>query len=219
MTSLTLHEVVADYGEGRVLGPLSLTLSPGERVALVGKSGAGKSTLLDLMYSHWRHRHAALIPQQLGLVDTLSTFHNVYMGGLPRHSIHHNLITLARPFRRDIAAILPLLERLEIADKCWNRAGELSGGQRQRVAAARALYQAGSVLLADEPVSSLDGPQAAAVMTALTETYETAVLAMHDVELALRFCDRVIGIDQGTIALDQPSRRLATSDVLPLYAS
>ncbi|WP_148252880.1 ATP-binding cassette domain-containing protein [Aidingimonas lacisalsi] len=219
MTSLTLNEVVADYGKGRVLGPLSLTLSPGEHVALVGKSGAGKSTLLDLMYTHWRHQNAALIPQQLGLVDTLSTFHNVYMGGLSRHSTCHNLITLARPFRRDVADISPLLERLEIADTCWNRAGELSGGQRQRVAAARVLYQAGSVLLADEPVSSLDGPQAASVMAALTDTYATAVLAMHDVELALRFCDRVIGIHQGTIALDQPSRRLTTRDVLPLYES
>ena len=104
-----------------------------------------------------------------------------------------------------------------MADTARQRAGELSGGQRQRVAVARMLYQNAQVLLADEPVSALDGPLAEVVMQALTESYRTSVVAMHDVDLALRFTDRVIGIRDGHIALDEPSRRLSASDLLPLY--
>lgn len=217
MQALTLEGEVAAYGEVRVLGPLSLSLAPGEHVALVGKSGAGKSTLLSLMYDRWRDQGAALMPQELGLVPTLSVFHNVYMGRLDRHSWWRNLLTLVRPQRQDIATINALLEMLGIADKCWAPCGELSGGQRQRVAAARVVYQAGRVLLADEPVSALDGPQAAHVMEVLVETYPASVLAMHDLELALRFSTRVVGIQGGEIAIDQPSRRLAAADLMSLY--
>jgi phosphonate transport system ATP-binding protein len=217
MTSLALTDVVADYGGARVLGPLNLTLVQGERVALVGKSGTGKSTLLGIMQQRWQRNGVALMPQELGLVPTLSVFHNVYMGGLARRASWYNLVSLARPFRRDIDAITPLLERLGIAEKCWSAAGELSGGQSQRVAAARAIHQQGDLLLADEPVSALDGPLAELVMAALSEAYPTAVLAMHDVELALRFTDRVVGIADGAIALDEPSRRLNARDLLVLY--
>ncbi|SDL24887.1 phosphonate transport system ATP-binding protein [Franzmannia pantelleriensis] len=217
MTPLALTDAEAAYGETRVLGPLSLALAPGERIALVGKSGAGKSTLLALMYEQWQQREVALMPQALGLVDTLSVFHNVYMGRLDRHPWWRNLITLMRPRRSDIADIEALLEGLDIADKCWIPCGELSGGQRQRVAAARVLYQRGQVLLADEPVSALDGPQAASVMQALADGYPTAVLAMHDLDLALRYCTRVIGIQAGEIAIDQPSQRLSVHDLQPLY--
>ncbi|PAU78322.1 phosphonate ABC transporter ATP-binding protein [Halomonas salipaludis] len=217
MTPLALTDAVAAYGATRVLGPLSLTLAPGERVALVGKSGAGKSTLLALMYEQWRQREVALMPQALGLVDTLSVFHNVYMGRLDRHPWWRNLVTLARPWRDDIAKVDVLLERLGIADKRWTPCGELSGGQRQRVAAARVLYQRAQVLLADEPVSALDGPQAASVMQALADGYPMAVLAMHDLDLALRYCTRVVGIQGGEIAIDQPSQRLSVHDLQPLY--
>lgn len=217
MSPLALDNIVADYGEQRVLGPLNLELTRGERVALVGKSGAGKSTLLGVMYQRWQNRGAALMPQDLGLVPSLSVFHNVFIGGLARQPSWYNLLNLIRPFRRDVAAIMPLLEQLGIADKCWSAAGELSGGQRQRVAAARAIYQRGEVLLADEPASALDGPTAEVVMAALTQAYSTAVLAMHDVDLALRFSDRVIGIHNGDVAVDAPSRTLKAHDLLSLY--
>jgi phosphonate transport system ATP-binding protein len=214
---LALQDAIATYGEVRVLGPLSLTLAPGERVALVGKSGAGKSTLLSVMYDNWRDRGAALMPQDLGLVPTFSVFHNVYMGRLDRHPWWRNLLTLVRPRRRDIEEIDALLARLGLEDKCWTPSGELSGGQRQRVAAARVIYQDGGMLLADEPVSALDGPLSDVTLTALTDAYPTAVLAMHDVELALRFCTRVIGIQDGDIAIDQPSKRLSAHDLQTLY--
>lgn len=217
MTStLALNDVLGEYGGVRVLGPLSLQIADGERIALVGKSGAGKSTLLGLMFDHWRSR-VAYMPQALGLVDTLSVFHNVFMGRLERHSTWYNLATLVRPFRRDVEAIERILGGLSMAGTARQRAGELSGGQRQRVAVARMLYQSAQVLLADEPVSALDGPLAEVVMQALTGSYRTTVMAMHDVELALRFTDRVVGIRDGHIALDEPSRRLSASDLLPLY--
>ncbi len=217
MTALVLHNISANYGGERVLGPLDLQLERGQKVALVGRSGAGKSTLLGVMYQHWRQSGAALMPQELGLVPSLSVFHNVFMGGLARYPGWYSLVSLVRPFGRDVKVIMPLLKRLDIADKCWAAAGELSGGQRQRVAAARAIYQGSSLLLADEPVSALDGPLAETVMEALTQAHATAVLAMHDVELALRFCDRVIGIVDGRIALDANSGTLCAQDLLTLY--
>ncbi len=217
MEALALTNVVADYGEQRVLGPLDFALARGERVALVGKSGAGKSTLLGVMQQRWQRWGIALLPQELGLVPSLSVFHNVFIGGLARRPCWYNLANLVRPFRAEIAAIVPLLEELGIAEKCWTSAGELSGGQKQRVAAARAIHQRGELLLADEPGSALDGPLAGRVMEALTRAYPTAVLAMHDVELALRFTDRVIGIADGVIALEAPSRSLTPQDLLALY--
>lgn len=217
MQSLALQDAVADYGETRVLGPLSLTIDPGERIALVGKSGVGKSSLLSVMYAKWRDREATLMPQDLGLVPTLSVFHNVYMGGLARNRAWYNLATLLRPFHRDRQTIQPLLERLGLGDKTRSPCGELSGGQRQRVAAARAIHQGGGILLADEPASALDGPQAEVVMQMLVDAFPTAVLAMHDLDLALRYCNRVLGIHDGGIVIDQPSDRLTANDLMPLY--
>ncbi|WP_447555174.1 phosphonate ABC transporter ATP-binding protein [Vreelandella sp. EE22] len=217
MTHFALTDVEAHYGTTRVLGPLSLRVGPGERVALVGKSGAGKSTLLSLMYERWQSRHVALMPQALGLVDTLSVFHNVYMGRLDRHPWWRNLATLARPWRRDIDEIVALLDDVGIGEKRWTPCGELSGGQRQRVAVARVLYQQGEILLADEPVSALDGPQASSVMAQLTDHYAMAVLAMHDLELALRFCTRIVGLQGGTVVLDAPSNTLNAAALQDLY--
>lgn len=216
MDALTLRDVSADYRGQRVLGPLNLTVAPGERVALVGRSGAGKSTLLSLLFDG-RRRDVALMPQDLGLVQTLSVFHNVYMGRLAAHATWYNLANLARPFHREVAAVTPILARLAMEEKLWARAGELSGGQRQRVAVARTLYQGGRILLADEPVSALDGPRSHMVMEALTEVYDTAVIAMHDVELALQYTQRVVGIRDGQVVLDEPSHRLSARDLQPLY--
>ena len=216
MTAFSLDQVSAGYGGEAVLGPLSLTVTHGEKVALVGRSGVGKSTLLSLMYEHWSEE-TALVPQELGLVQSLSVFHNVYMGRLAQHRNWYNLVTLVRPFRRDVNAVRALLAGLSIEDKLWDRAGELSGGQRQRTAIARALYQRGKLVLADEPASALDGPQSEVVMEALTTRFETAVIAMHDVDLALRYTSRVIGIQDGQIALDAPSRELQVADLRFLY--
>jgi phosphonate transport system ATP-binding protein len=185
-------------------------------VALVGRSGAGKSTLLSLLFDPGR-TDLAYMPQDLGLVQSLSVFHNVYMGRLATNRTWYNLANLVWPFRSEQEAICAVLEPLGLGNKLWAPVGELSGGQRQRTAVARVLYQPATVLLADEPVSALDGLQSQRVMQTLTDAFETSVLALHDMELALRYTDRVIGIDNGGIALDAPTSRLTKDDLMPLY--
>lgn len=216
MTALALDNVTARFGDTPVLGPLSLTLEAGEKVALVGRSGAGKSTLLSLLYDEAREA-GVYMPQNLGLVETLSVFHNVFMGRLDQHSIWYNLANLIYPMKQPKQDIAAILDVLSLGDKIREPAGELSGGQRQRTAVGRAMYQRGEILLADEPVSALDGPQAHRVMQALVGQFETAIIALHDVDLALEYTDRVVGIRDGLIALDQPSSQLKAADLQPLY--
>lgn len=216
MALIHLTEASAAFAGRRVLGPVSLTVYEGQRIALVGQSGAGKSTLLDLLYAQARDR-AALVPQELGLVPSLSVFHNVFMGRLSSRPTWYNLANLVRPFRRERQRIQPLLDQLHLGDKIFSPASQLSGGEKQRTAVARALYQKAGLLLADEPVSALDGPLAADVMAALAEHYPTSVIALHDVELALRYSSRMIGIRDGLIVLDEDSHRLNVQDVLPIY--
>lgn len=216
MDAVYLRNLTAAYGGQQVLGPISLDIRPGEHIALVGRSGAGKSTLLNLLYDEVRER-AALVPQEQGLVQSLSAFHNVYMGRLSSNPRWYNLLNLVWPRRRELDEIRPLLERLGIADKLREPVEALSGGQKQRTAVARALYQKAGILLADEPVSALDGPLAHVVMGLIAEAYATSVIALHDIDLALRYCDRIVGIQDGQIALDDATRRLSPSDILPLY--
>lgn len=216
MSVIALNDLSASFNGKRVLGPLSLEVNDGERVALVGKSGAGKSTLLKLAWQQCGPE-IALVPQDLGLVPALSVFHNVYMGRLNQRSGWYNAVTLLRPFSKDRQAIAAILDRLLIADKQWSPLASLSGGQRQRVAVARAIYQGAHTLIADEPVSALDGPMAHKVMALLNDHFNSYLIALHDVDLALRYCDRIVGIADGTIALDEPSSRLSKADILPLY--
>ena len=216
MPLLALDQACATYGGERAVGPVTLAVAEGEQVALVGRSGAGKSTLISLLYAPQR-RELALMPQEPGLVQTLSVFHNVYMGRLGAHAAWYNIANLVRPFAREVEGVRAVLDTLGMGGKLWARVGELSGGQRQRIAVARTLYQRASVLLADEPVSALDVTRAEDVMRRLTDAYATAVVALHDVELALRHCSRIVGIDGGRVALDEPARRLSARDLLPLY--
>ncbi len=204
------------YGRGLVLRGVSIAIQKGDRIALVGESGAGKSTLLSAIQERL-HKQAALVPQNPGLVGSLSVFHNIYMGRLHRHPTWYNLLNLAWPRRREIAAVQPWVERLGLEEKLFERAGELSGGQQQRVGVCRALHQGGALVLGDEPVSAVDSHQARTVLDALHEHFETVVLAMHDVELALRFASRIIGLKDGGIAIDRASTGLSVSDLDFLY--
>ncbi|MDC0664308.1 phosphonate ABC transporter ATP-binding protein [Marinobacter sp. SS21] len=218
MSFIQLDRVSASFQGQKVLGPLSLTVAPGERVALVGKSGAGKSTLIKLAFDRAREQAStSLIPQDLGLVGALPVFHNVFMGRLDQHRSWYSAVTLFRPFQRDRTEISALLSQLGMAHKQWAPVASLSGGQRQRTAIARAMYQRSETLLADEPVSALDGPLANEVMALLRERFSTSLIALHDVTLALRYCDRVVGIADGAVVLDQPTTKLSEHDLLPLY--
>ena len=204
------------YDGDVVLRDISISVSEGERVALVGGSGAGKSTLLSVLQDRY-HDKAALIPQELGLVRTLSVFHNVYMGGLQRHGTAYNLLNLVWPQKREINAIKPIVEQLGLSQKLFEMTGELSGGQRQRAAVCRALFQGGDSVLGDEPVSAVDGLQSRVVLKALANKFETVILAMHDVDLALEFSTRITGLKKGEIAIDKPTEGLKRSDLDFLY--
>lgn len=195
---------------------ISVTITAGDRIALIGESGAGKSTLLAAIQARLKDR-TALVPQNPGLVASLTVFHNIYMGRLDRHSTWYNLLNLAWPRRREVVAIQPLVARLGLEDKLFERAGALSGGQQQRVGVCRALHQGGELVLGDEPVSAVDSYQARTVLDALHEQFDTVVLAMHDVGLALQYASRIIGLKQGRIVLDQPSAGLSASDLGFLY--
>ncbi len=217
MPLFRLDGVRAAYNGSEVLKGVSLSIRAGERVALVGKSGAGKSTLLRLLYEH-KAKDTALVPQDHGLVRTLSVFHNVHMGRLHRHSTAYNLLNLLKPFNKEVERVRDVLRTLQLEDKLFAAVGELSGGQRQRTAVARALNQQGDVLLGDEPVSAVDNHQSQLVLEAINETYDTVVLAMHDIELALQYTDRIIGLKDGQLAVDCPTAGLTTLDIAPLYS-
>jgi phosphonate transport system ATP-binding protein len=213
---IELRKASAGYAGRAVLHDIDLAISAGERVAVMGRSGAGKSTLLNLLYERLADR-VALIPQAAALVRTLPVFHNVYMGRLDLHPTWHNLRTLVWPARRDIAEIEGVLDLVGLADKLFAKAGTLSGGQQQRTSVARALYNGRPIIIGDEPVSALDRVQGAEVLGKLCARHETAILAMHDIPLALANTDRVVVLEDGRIVLDAPARTLTVADLVPYY--
>ncbi len=213
---IELERISAGYAGHPVLIDIDLAIRPGERVAVMGRSGAGKSTLLNLIYDKLADR-AALIPQGAALVRTLSVFHNVYMGRLDRHPTWYNLRTLLWPARHDVAEIESVLDLVGLTDKMFAKTGSLSGGQQQRTSVARALYNGRPIVIGDEPVSALDRVQGGDILGKLCARHETAILALHDIPLALAHADRVVVIEDGRIALDAPARALSAADLVPYY--
>jgi phosphonate transport system ATP-binding protein len=216
MPLLELREETVGYSGTTVLRELELNIEQGERIALVGESGAGKSTLLNLIHTRLGET-AALVPQELGLVQALSVFHNVYMGRLHQRSVWRNLRNLLKPAKVDVDLVMPVLERLRLEDKLFTSVGELSGGQQQRTAVGRALFHPGDILIADEPVSAVDEHQAREILDAITAEKPTVILAMHDRELAIQFADRLIGIRDGKVALDEAAAGKTPKDLDDLY--
>lgn len=204
------------YGAGPVLQRLHLRIGAGEKVALLGKSGSGKSTLLAQLRAQ-REPACAWCPQRPSLVPQLSAYHNIYAGGLQRLALWRNLFNLVRADRAALADIRPLAGALGIEALLWQKAGSLSGGQQQRVSLARAAFQQRSALLADEPVAGLDEQQGRAALSWLMARHDTCVLALHQPQLALDLCDRVIGLGAGQILLDRPVAGLSLSDLNALY--
>ena len=214
------------YDRTTVLAPLSLTVDPGERVAVIGPSGAGKTTLLRLMAGATapstgavalRGRNVAglrpgrdlarlvgMIAQQFDLVPNLSVLHNVLAGRLGDWSFARSLLSLVWPREQRLA--LDALERVGVTHLVHQSAGRLSGGEQQRVAIARVLVQRPSVVLADEPVASLDPARAREVLRLLTavteEQGETLVASLHSVDLARELFDRIVGLRNGLVRFD-----------------
>ncbi len=216
MPLIDLQDASAGYNGHDVLHGVSLAIERGERIALVGESGAGKSTLLRLLYQRCPVE-ISLVPNPLGLVNALSVFHNVYMGRLHRHSAWRNLRNLVRPAAAEVALVREILAKLRLEEVMFSTVGELSGGQQQRTAIGRALHQDCGMLLGDEPVSAVDMHQARDILESINERNETVVLAMHDRVLALEYTDRVVGLRDGRIVLDQPTKGMKPSDLDPVY--
>jgi phosphonate transport system ATP-binding protein len=216
MSFLELNNASVEYNGTAVLNSISLQIERGEKIALVGQSGAGKSTLLNLLYQQCQE-DAALVPQDLGLVRSLSVFHNVYMGRLNQHPTWYNIVNLIKPLKKEVDQILPILGQLGIEEKVFEPARELSGGQQQRTAVARAIFKNSSTFFGDEPVSAVDEHQSHTVMEAIVVSHQTVVLSMHDVNLALKYSSRVIGLKDGNLALNEPSGALKAADLDDLY--
>jgi phosphonate transport system ATP-binding protein len=159
-----------------------------------------------------------MIFQSHQLIGRHTALKNVLLGRLP---FHPSLRSFAPLPARDRLIALACLERVGLLDKALSRTDQLSGGQQQRVGVARALAQEPALVLADEPVASLDPATARAVLTLLREVCDegglTAIVSLHQVELARRFADRVIGLMDGAVAFDGPPTALDQRDVFSIY--
>jgi phosphonate transport system ATP-binding protein len=222
---------------------VDLAVAAGERVAVVGASGAGKSTLLGVVNGtvpptagsvrvlgadpaglrgrELRRLRARVgtVHQHLELVGPLRVVHNVNAGRLAAWSPMRAAWSLFRPQGADDVAAA--LARVGLADRLYARTDRLSGGQRQRVALARLLVQRPELVLADEPASALDPALADTALELLGELAADrggALLAcLHDPALALRHCDRVVGLVDGRIVLDSPAAALSARDLDGFY--
>jgi phosphonate transport system ATP-binding protein len=237
------------FGKRRALDAANLEIVPGEMVALIGASGSGKSTLLRhiaglvccdpgtgevLVHGETVQRNGRLVPeirrvragigfifQQFNLVGRLPLIVNVLTGALHRMPLWRSL---ARQFSREELRLgLEALARVGIADQASQRASTLSGGQQQRGAIARALVQRARILLADEPIASLDPESSRNVMEILAainrEDRCTVLVSLHQVNVALKYCPRTVALRQGRVVYDGPSADLSPALLRELYGA
>lgn len=204
------------YFDETILSNLSLSIKKGEKIALLGKSGSGKSTLLKYLFDT-KKDVCTYIPQELGLVNNLSVFHNVYIAKLDSNPMYKNILNLFFPNKVYKTEISNLLKKLELDEKIKSKTINLSGGQKQRCAIARALYHNKDILLADEPISALDEYLSNKVLETLTTNFDTTICALHNVDLATKHFDRVIGLKNGAILIDKLCVDLSNEDRDKLY--
>jgi phosphonate transport system ATP-binding protein len=163
--------------------------------------------------------NVAMVFQQFNLVNRLSVMTNVLTGRLSYRSWLGSMLYLFR--NEDIEIAKDALHRVDLIDKAWERADKLSGGQQQRVGIARALAQQPKVILADEPVASLDPVSSEEIMGLLREICDrdgiTVIVNLHQVELARRFADRIIGMSSGKIVFDGCTQQMTQSTLRTIY--
>lgn len=242
---LEIRQLEKRFGDNIALDKVSLTINEREMVGIIGRSGAGKSTLLrsinsltqptagDILWQGrpvtglrgrvlraWQ-RQCGMIFQQFNLVPRLDVLTNVLMGRL---SYRNTAMTVLKLFtREDRARAIMSLERVEMADCALQRADTLSGGQQQRVAIARALVQGSSLLLADEPIASLDPRSARRVMEILRTINQedgiTVLCNLHTLDTARQHCDRVVGMRAGAVVYDGVPGDLDTDTVRAIYGA
>lgn len=213
---LKFENLTLKYEDKLAIRQLSLSIKAGEKLAIIGTSGAGKSTLLSHLYQCLKSE-AAYSSQKQGLVEGLSTYHNVFMGALARHHWSYNLFNLVSPFKQPLAEVTHLCQQLELDFPVSKKLSELSGGQRQRVALARALYQSKDIFIGDEPFSALDPLMSRRLLDMVFERHNTVIMVLHDKSLALEHFDRIIGLKQGQLHLDSRQDELTSEMVDDFY--
>ena len=213
---LELDNVTVAYDDEPVLHDISLEIKEGEKVVIFGQSGSGKSTLLKKLLEMQDGR-ASYIHQDYALVPQLTAYHNVYAGLLDRRNTLRNVLNLIRPDRDEVERVRSILTDLGLAEKLFDRVSDLSGGQQQRVAVARAIYRGSELVLADEPVSSVDPRQSGEILRLLGRSAKTLVVALHDVSLGFEHFERVIGLRDGRMAFDLPTDQVSRETLADLY--
>ena len=241
--AILLDQASKSFGTTCALDRVSLAIQPGELVGLLGPSGSGKSTLFRCLTAldhadrgtvqvlgqdigrlqgtglRALRRDIGLIFQQFNLIGRMHALDNTLAGRLGYAPTWR--VMLRQFSRADRQLALASLERVGLLERAYQRADSLSGGQQQRVAIARVLTQQSRVLLADEPISSLDPESAHTVLSALrtiAHEHGIAVLcSLHQVDMALAYTDRIVGLRQGRLVLDQATAQLNAETLAGLY--
>lgn len=243
-TVVSIHGLTKKFDDTFAVDGVDLEVRRGELVVLIGLSGAGKSTLLrclnglvlptggklevfghtpsELGKRELRHlrRRVGFIFQQFGLVGRLTALGNVLAGSVGRvRGPRYDLSSYSQQTRREALA---QLDRVGLAGKAYQRADTLSGGQEQRVAIARTLFQRPEIVLADEPVASLDPESSEQVMEILLKVCRednfTVLCSLHQVDLALGWADRMVGLRDGRVVLDTPAHSLSSEEAMRVYS-
>ena len=243
MHTLQLHNLSKRFGDTVAVHGVSLSIDAGSFVGVIGRSGAGKSTLLRMInrlnepssgtitfddavvtdlqgpaLREWR-RNCAMVFQQFNLIGRLDVLTNVMMGRLTSVPTWRSLLTLWSD--ADKLAALEALERFGMADFAAQRCDQLSGGQQQRVALCRALVQEPKIILADEPIASLDPRNTQVVMDALASINRdlgiTVLCNLHALDVARNYCDRLVGMSAGRVVFDGAPTELTDAVVQNLY--
>ena len=245
VATLTLSDVSRHFGETKAVDRVSVEITPGQFVGVIGRSGAGKSTMLRLInrlidpssgsisfgdteitalrgkaLRSWR-RDCAMIFQQFNLVERLDVLTNVLIGRLAEHGFFSSMAMRFTDEERTMA--IQALDRLDLVPQALQRAGTLSGGQQQRVAIAKALVQSPRIMLADEPIASLDPANATLVMDGLRSINQedglTVLVNLHTLDTARAYCDRIIAMRTGRIFFDGTAAQLTDDVVRDIYGT
>ncbi len=242
---LSIDALTKRFGANTAVDAANITVEEPTMIGIIGRSGAGKSTLLRMLNRlsdategsitfegeditslkgaakrNWQSR-CAMIFQQFNLVPRMDVVSNVLHGTLNKRSTFATMFNLYP--QSDIHQAIEILDRLGIAEQAPKRADALSGGQQQRVAIARALMQDPKIILADEPIASLDPMNAQVVMQSLRDIHEEdgrmVIANLHTLDTARRYCDRVIGMRDGRIVFDGTPEQLTTGVAREIYGA
>lgn len=240
---LSITALSRSYGERFAARDITLDIAPGTFVGVIGRSGAGKSTLLRMInrladpsagtisfdgvdvtalkgadLRRWRRR-CAMVFQQFNLIGRLDVLTNVLIGRIGHVAPWRAMLKLWPHSDRVMA--LAALEQLDIAQLASQPASQLSGGQQQRVAICRALVQEPDIILADEPIASLDPRNTKLVMDALLRINRefgiTVICNLHSLDIARQYCDRLVGMAQGRVVFNDAPAALTDEVARELY--